>query len=67
MANLDLSDETTVGGDAIPAILNIMQSIFPRDLEMLHDEHDRECWRRRYSAWDTYQNTTVRGRVSIAA
>jgi len=45
MTNLDLSDETTVGGDAIPAILNIMQSILPRNLEVLHDEHDHERWR----------------------
>ena len=42
MTNLDLSDETAVGRNAVSAILNIMQSIFPRDLEVLHDKHDHE-------------------------
>ena len=45
MTNLYLSDKTAVWRDAIPAILDIMQSIFPRDLEVLHDEHDHERWR----------------------
>ena len=49
MTDLDLRDETAIGGDAIPAILDVMQSVFPRDLEVLHDEHDHKCWRGRYS------------------
>lgn len=40
--NLDLGDETAVWRDAIPAILDVVQSILPRDLEVLHDEHYHE-------------------------
>jgi len=50
MANLDLGYETAIGGDTIPAVLDIMQGVFPRDLEVLHDEHDHEGWRGRDSA-----------------
>ena len=50
MTNLDLGNETAVWGDAISAILDIVQGVFPRDLEMLHNEHDHECWRGRDSA-----------------
>ena len=44
MTNLDLCDESAIRRDAIPAILNVMEGIFPRDLEVLHDEHDYERW-----------------------
>ena len=63
MTNLDLGDETAVGRNAIPAILNIMQSIFPRDLEVLHDEHDHERRGGRDSACNACQ--WERGRVLV--
>ena len=50
MANLDLCNETAVGRDAIPPVLDVMQSVLPRDLEVLHDEHDSERRRGRDSA-----------------
>jgi hypothetical protein len=52
MTNLDLCDKSTIWRDAIPAILNVMEGIFPRNLEVLHDEHDHECRRGRDTAWN---------------
>ena len=56
MTNLDLGNETAVGRDTIPTILNVMQGVFPRDLEVLHDEHYRKRRRGRDSACNTYQD-----------
>jgi len=58
MTNLNLGDESAIRGDAISAILNVMQGIFPRDLEVLHDEHDHERRRGRNTTWN-------RGRGSV--
>lgn len=65
MTNLDLSDETAVGRDTIPAVLNIMQSIFPRDLEVLHDKHDHESRGGRDSACDAYQTSGIKGGENV--
>lgn len=50
--NLDLGDESAIGRDAIPSVLNVMHGIFPRDLEMLHDEHDHKRRRGRDTTWN---------------
>lgn len=61
MTNLDLGDETAVWRDTIPTILDVMQSVFPRDLEVLHDEHYRKRRRGRDSACNAYQEKGVIG------
>jgi hypothetical protein len=50
-AYLDLSHESAVRRDTIPPVLYHVHRIFPRQLEVLHYEHDHERGRKADAAW----------------
>jgi hypothetical protein len=41
-AHLDLLEEAAVGRDAVPAVLDEVEGLFPVDVVMLHHIHDCE-------------------------
>lgn len=42
---LELREEPSIWRYAVATILNHMKTLFPRELIMLHNKHDYECWR----------------------
>ncbi len=49
--DLELGQETAVRGDAVSSVLDHMESILPRKLELLHYVHYHECRREANSSW----------------